>query len=109
MNFGPVPVADAVGAILAHSVRLDGRRLRKGVVLTARDVSALARGGHSEVTVARLTPQDCAEDEAAQRLAAALVPDPEAAGSRLRAPVTGRGNILCSIPRRVRVAAGPVL
>ena len=42
MNFGPVPVADAVGAILAHSVRLDGRRLRKGVVLTARDVSALA-------------------------------------------------------------------
>mgnify|MGYP000044034298 CR=1 FL=1 len=70
MNFGPVPVADAVGAILAHSVRLDGRRLRKGVVLTARDVSALARGGHSEVTVARLTPQDCAEDKAAQRLAA---------------------------------------
>ena len=48
MNFGPVPVADAVGAILAHSVRLDGRRLRKGVVLTARDVSALARGGPME-------------------------------------------------------------
>lgn len=93
MNFGPVPVADAVGAILAHSVRLDGRRLRKGVVLTARDVSALARGGHNEVTVARLTPQDCAEDEAAQRLAAALVPDPEAAGIRLSAPFTGRVNI----------------
>jgi molybdenum cofactor cytidylyltransferase len=98
MNFGPVPVADAVGAILAHSVRLDGRRLRKGVVLTARDVSALARGGHSEVTVARLTPQDCAEDEAAQRLAAALVPDPEAAGIRLSAPFTGRVNIFAEGP-----------
>ena len=98
MNFGPVPVADAVGAILAHSVRLDGRRLRKGVVLTARDVSALARGGHSEVTVARLTPQDCAEDKAAQRLAAALVPDPEAAGIRLSAPFTGRVNIFAEGP-----------
>ena len=98
MNFGPVPVADAVGAILAHSVRLDGRRLRKGVVLTARDVSALARGGHNEVTVARLTPQDCAEDEAAQRLAAALVPDPEAAGIRLSAPFTGRVNIFAEGP-----------
>ena len=98
MNFGPVPVADAVGASLAHSVRLDGRRLRKGVVLTARDVSALARGGHSEVTVARLTPQDCAEDEAAQRLAAALVPDPEAAGIRLSAPFTGRVNIFAEGP-----------
>ena len=102
MNFGPVPVADAVGAILAHSVRLDGRRLRKGVVLTARDVSALARGGHSEVTVARLTPQDCAEDEAAQRLAAALVPDPEAAGIRLSAPFTGRVNIFAEGPCVVR-------
>ena len=43
MNFGAVPVADAIGAILAHSVRLEGRRLRKGLVLTAQDVAALAR------------------------------------------------------------------
>ena len=54
MNFGAVPVADAIGAILAHSVRLEGRRLRKGLVLTAQDVAALARDGHSAVSYTHL-------------------------------------------------------
>ena len=109
MNFGAVPVADAIGAILAHSVRLEGRRLRKGLVLTAQDVAALARDGHSEVTVARLAPQDCAEDEAAQRLAMALVPDPEAAGIRLSAPFTGRVNIFAQGPCVARFDTGRLL
>jgi xanthine/CO dehydrogenase XdhC/CoxF family maturation factor len=30
MKFGPVPVAEAEGAILAHSLRVAGRRLKKG-------------------------------------------------------------------------------
>ena len=41
MQFGPVPLAEAEGAILAHSVPLpEGGRLRKGIVL---DGAALAR------------------------------------------------------------------
>ena len=33
MKFGPVPLADAEGAILAHSIRWDGGALKKGRVL----------------------------------------------------------------------------
>ena len=35
MKFGPVPLDKAVGAILAHSVNLNGKRLRKAQVLAA--------------------------------------------------------------------------
>ena len=98
MIFGAVPVASAIGAVLAHSIRLDGRRLRKGVVLTADDVTALLQDGHSEVTVARLTPQDCAEDAAAQRLAAALIAPASVSGIRLSAAFTGRVNIFADGP-----------
>ena len=38
MKFGPVACAAAEGAILAHSVRVGDRRLRKGTVLAAGDV-----------------------------------------------------------------------
>jgi molybdenum cofactor cytidylyltransferase len=39
MSFGPVPVAEAEGAILAHSVRVSDGVLKKGHVLTARTTS----------------------------------------------------------------------
>lgn len=93
MKFGPVPVAEAVGAMLAHSVGLGTVRLRKGLVLGAGDIERLAACGVRQVTVARLEPGDVAEDAAAQRLASALVPDPEAQGLTLTEPATGRVNL----------------
>ena len=98
MIFGPVPVARAEGAVLAHSVRLAGGRLRKGKRLDAADVAALAGEGLSEVIVARFEPGDVGEDDAAQRVAAALVRDPDAAGLRVSAPFTGRVNLLANHP-----------
>ena len=74
MRFGPVPVAEAVGATLAHAVRTD-RRLKKGRVLTEDDVAALRAVGVTEVIVARLDADDAGEDEAAGRLALALAGD----------------------------------
>ena len=57
MGFGPVPLDQAEGAILAHSVPLPERRLRKGRVLGAgRYRAACAAAGCAEVTVARLGP-----------------------------------------------------
>ena len=41
MKFGPVPVGDAVGAILAHSVKHAGGMFKKGRVLTADDIALL--------------------------------------------------------------------
>lgn len=94
MEFGPVPPASAIGAILAHSMRIDGRRWPKGHVLTAADAVALQAAGVAEVTVARLDlAQDLAEDAAAARLAAALVPDPGAAGLTVAGAATGRVNL----------------
>ncbi len=93
MRFGPVPLDQAEGAVLAHSVLLEGGRLRKGVVLTRADLDRLAQGGVTEVTVARLGHEDVAEDAAAARLAAALVPDPQAAHLSRSAAFTGRVNL----------------
>ena len=72
MKFGPVPVAGAAGAVLAHTARLGGRVLAKGSVLDAADQAALHRAGWRHVVVARLEPGDVGEDEAAFRFAAAL-------------------------------------
>ena len=47
MIFADVPLAEAEGAILAHSLVVDGWRLAKGRVLTAVDIEILRRGGQS--------------------------------------------------------------
>lgn len=98
MIFGPVPVAEAEGAVLAHSVRVSGERLRKGKLLGAADVAALVATGLGEVIVARFEPGDVGEDEAARRVAAALVRDPGAVGLRVTEPFTGRVNLIAEGP-----------
>lgn len=92
MEFGPVPVARAQGAVLAHSVVVPGGRLRKGRVLGPDDIAALREAGVAQVTVARLGPDDLGEDEAALALARALTEG--ATGVTLSRPFTGRVNIL---------------
>jgi molybdenum cofactor cytidylyltransferase len=108
MDFGPVPLAKAEGAILAHSLVVGGERLRKGLVLTGAALERLAAAGHAEVTVARPGPQDVGEDAAAARLAAALVPDPAAACLSLTPPFTGRVNANALRPGVVELDAGAV-
>lgn len=93
MIFGAVPVAQAAGAVLAHSVPLPAGRLRKGKVLGTADLATLEAAGVHEVIVARLEPGDVAEDAAAERLAQALVPDAHTAGLRIGKASTGRVNI----------------
>lgn len=108
MEFGPVPLAQAEGAILAHSVPLPAGRLRKGLVLDAAALAHLAAAGMGEVTVARLGPDDLHEDAAAQAVAAALVPDAAAAGLVLRAVGTGRVNVHAAGPGLTQVDAARV-
>lgn len=93
MRFGPVPLALAEGALLAHGLREGEMVLKKGQRLGPAEVAALAGAGLAEVTVARLDPGDVAENDAAARLAAALVPDEAAAGLTRAAPFTGRANL----------------
>ena len=98
MEFGPVATDQADGAILAHSVMINGHRLRKGLVLGPADIANLRAAGIAHVIVARPGPGDVPEDSAAARLAAALVPDPLAAGLQRTDPFTGRVNLNAVAP-----------
>ena len=98
MRFGPVPLSEAEGAILAHSVALPQGRLRKGCHLGPNELAALAAAGLTQVTVARLDPGDLHEDAAALAIAQALVPDPDRAGLRLAPVGTGRVNLHATAP-----------
>lgn len=107
MEFGPVPLAEAEGAILAHSLAAGAVRLKKGTVLTAAHLAALAGAGVARVTAARPAPDDVGENEAARRLGGALLG--AAAGLRAAAPANGRVNIYAGGPGIVRVDAEAVL
>lgn len=93
MQFGPVDLTHAEGHILAHSLVVGGKRIRKGKRLDRDDLARLKADGFDQVTVARLGPGDLGEDEAAKQLADALVPDPAVANLRLSKPFTGRVNL----------------
>jgi len=97
--FGPTPLADALGAVLAHTQRLPGGVLRKGAVLDATAIEMLRNADVAEVIAARLEPGDVAEDAAAARLAQALV-TPSLTATRAS---TGRVNLIASAPGLLRV------
>jgi molybdenum cofactor cytidylyltransferase len=89
MKFGEVPVAEAEGAILAHSLRLGPTALKKARVLSRADLDLIAAAGLSNIVVARLEAGDIGEDEAAGRVAASI------AGAEIEAAAafTGRANL----------------
>ncbi|MEO1329550.1 MAG: molybdopterin-binding/glycosyltransferase family 2 protein [Pseudomonadota bacterium] len=108
MRFGPVPPADALGAVLAHSIRLEDGVLKKGRALGSADVERLVAAGIEAVTVARLEAGDLAEDAAAARVAAALALEPRTVGLSISAPFTGRANLYAARPGLFRVDAEAV-
>ena len=69
MIFGELPLAEAEGAILAHSVRHDGGMFKKGRTLTADDIGLLTASGVAHVFAAKLGADDVPEDEAAAAVA----------------------------------------
>lgn len=92
MIFGPTPVAEALGCILAHSVDLGTSRLRKGQVIEPSHVKALSEAGHQSVIVARLEEGDVDENTAASRLGTALLAGIDNIASTVAA--TGRVNLI---------------
>ncbi|WP_439597887.1 NTP transferase domain-containing protein [Falsiroseomonas sp.] len=94
MNFGPTPLEEARGAILAHTVRLTGKVIKKGTVLDEEAIAALREAGRRDVITARLESGDVPEDEAADRIAEALMA-PLIARSRA---ATGRVNLFAESP-----------
>ncbi|MEE4348623.1 MAG: molybdopterin-binding protein [Pacificimonas sp.] len=90
MQFGDRPLSRCEGATLAHSVGVDGGKLAKGTVLTAKHIAMAKAAGHRALTVAIPAANDIPESEAAARLGTAL------AGHGISAsdPVNGRTDLL---------------
>lgn len=106
MKFGPAPLDQAEGAILAHSEQVAGGRLRKGVVLGPAQIEALRAAGYDRVTVASLGAEDIHENAAAADLAAAL--HKGASDIALSAPFTGRVNLIAERPGVVCLDAAAI-
>ena len=94
MIFGDVPVAEAEGAILAHSLRVGSAMFKKGRVLSAADLAALQAAGFPSVVAARLEPGDVGEDQAAGAIAEAAA----GPGVTLSPAFTGRCNLFAEVP-----------
>ena len=104
MKFGPLPLNEARGAIMAHSLRAGDRMIRKGTVLDAAAIEALRAAGRGEVVAAQLDPGDVPEDIAADRLAQCVL-SPLLARSRA---ATGRVNLVAEAPGLLLVDAAKI-
>lgn len=97
MKFGDVPVGQAAGAILAHSLRVGEATFKKGRVLSEADAAALAAAGFGTVVAVRMERGDLDENAAAARIARAVAGD----NTSLSTASTGR----CNIPAAARGVA----
>ena len=93
MRFGPLPLAECDGAILAHTVKFGTDTFKKGRVLNAEDVTKLKAAGFSHAMAAKLEDGDMHEDPAANALAEACV----GSGARAAAAFTGRANLISEV------------
>ncbi|RFC64881.1 MULTISPECIES: NTP transferase domain-containing protein [Mesorhizobium] len=89
MKFGSILVEQAEGTILAHSVAVGDKMMRKARTLSGEDIAELIAAGVKEVIVARLDPDDINEDTAALMLVEAM----RFSGIDAKPPATGRVNL----------------
>ena len=89
MEFKEISLCQAENTILAHSLNLTKRKLKKGTLLSKEDVIELEESGYQEIMVAIPAKDDVSEDIAAENLASAI------AGEliEIEKPVTGRCNL----------------
>ncbi|HWV82795.1 MAG TPA: molybdopterin-binding/glycosyltransferase family 2 protein [Hyphomicrobiaceae bacterium] len=101
MKFEQVPLREAAGAILAHSIPTPSGAIKKGRVLSAGDIERLAGAGITQVTAALLEADDVGEDAAAARVAAALC----GSAMHVAEPFTGRANLYADAGGLVEIDA----
>lgn len=101
MIFGEFRCDDALGVMLAHTLSVGAKTLKKGRVLDARDLALLREAGIATVSGARLEADDVAESAAAAEIAALLA----GGNTAPRDPYTGRCNLHASARGLVEVDA----
>ena len=104
MKFSRIPIADAHGAVLAHSIATPKGTLKKGRVVGALEIARMRDAGVTDVMAARLEPGDVGEDIAAARVAHAAA----GGGVREAAAFTGRANLFAARPGLAVLDAGAI-
>ena len=104
MIFGQVPLTQARGGILAHSLRVEDRVLRKGALIDSTAFALLRAAGYEEVTIARLEPGDMPEGDAAAHLGENLI----GPGIRRSQDVHGRVNLFAESRGLLRLDASGI-
>jgi molybdenum cofactor cytidylyltransferase len=89
MKFGRIPVAEAEGGILAHTLKLDDLHLRKGHKISRADIATLQSLKCETIVAALLEPGDIDENQAASNVATAVCGEHLTA----QASFTGRSNL----------------
>jgi len=93
LKFGPRPLAECAGAILAHAVYLADGRIAKGTRLSPDHLARLAASGLTEIIVACLEASDLDENAAADTIAAEIMPE----NVDFSDGVTGRVNVYAPV------------
>jgi len=104
MIFSEISVGNAVGTILAHTMRHGDWTIRKGHCLSAEDCSVLDSAGIQSVFAATLEEGDVREDEAALQIAKAIA----GAHVSLTAAHTGRCNLMSENTGLIRIASDTI-
>ncbi len=103
MKFGPIPVSQAEGKILAHNITRgeQHRALRKGKKISAGDISTLLAAGCQTVYIAELESGDVEENNAAFQIArsaeadkSALAVLPAVENLAIKGPGQGRASLV---------------
>lgn len=102
MKFGTLPIDEALGAILAHSLQTRAGIIKKGRPLNAGDIERLKAAGFDSVIAARLGEDDVPEDDAAAVVARAIA----GTGVRVAEPFTGRCNLYAEAAGIVTLETG---
>jgi molybdopterin biosynthesis enzyme len=92
-----IAVDDAVGMVLPHDIteivqdKFKGRAFKKGHIIRAEDIDHLKRLGKEHIYVMQLGPEEIHENEAADKLATALIGE---GVTRSSEPVEGKITIM---------------
>ena len=104
MRFDLLPLENALGVLLAHSIATPGGTIKKGRPLSAADVTKLLAAGLHEVFAGRLEDGDVGEDAAAQSVAAQIA----GRHATVAKPFTGRANIYAAAAGLAHIDAAAV-
>lgn len=104
MIVGPTLVTEAKGTLLAHTVQAGKLVFKKGRLLSNADINHLIAANVEEVFAARLETGEIHEDEAASRIASALI----GPGVKANEPFTGRVNLFSEVAGVLSIDAGRI-